>query len=398
MTTRKQALEDLALFGGDRRFSRARSTSNLVRPDLDAFLSYSRIFYDAQWYTNTGPASVMLEERLAEFHEAAECVVFSCGFWGLVLAIRCLALPDRQEVLMPSLTYRRMADAVAWTGLIPRFCDIEENSLAPSADTMRPLISEQTALILGAQPMVNCCDAPGLEALAEQASIPLLIDSVESVYESYQGRRVGTFGKAELFSLHASKLVNGFEGGYITTEDGSLAEELRLLRGFGYRAQDEVIGLGLNAKLNEIHAAMTLAGLDEVDQHVQRNQVRYEVYRECVRDFPDLRLLEFDESERCGYKNIVIELRDDWPLSRERTLLLLNAEGILARAYYSPPLHMKKTSYPTYSARLEVTERLAERFVLMPSGFQVSAEDIRDVMNVMRFISLHADAIDVRLT
>ncbi len=298
---------------------------------------------------------------------------------------------------MPSLTYRRMADAVAWTGLIPRFCDVEESSLAPSAATMRPLISEHTALILAAQPLVNCCDAPALEALAEEMSLPLLIDSVESVYESYQGRRVGTFGNAELFSLHASKLVNGFEGGYITTEDRSLAEELRMLRGFGFQAQDEVIGLGLNAKLNEIHAAMTLAGLDEVDQRVQQNRERYELYREIVNGFAGLRLLEFDESERCGYKNIVVELCDGWPLSRERTLSLLNAEGILARAYYFPPLHMKKTSYPTYSAHLDVTERLADRFMLMPSGFQVSTEDIREVMDVMGFISGHADAIEARL-
>jgi dTDP-4-amino-4,6-dideoxygalactose transaminase len=397
MTIRKKALGDLALFDGDRAFSRPCSTSNLVRPDVNAFLSYSRIFYEAQRYTNAGPVSVMLEERLAAFHEVAESVVFSCGFWGLVLAIRCLALPDRQEVLMPSLTYRRMADAVAWTGLIPRFCDVEESSLAPSAVTMRPLISEQTALILAAHPIVNCCDAPGLEALAEEVSIPLLIDSVESVYESYQGRRVGTFGNAELFSLHASKLVNGFEGGYITTEDRSLAEELRLLRGFGYRVQDEVIGLGLNAKLNEIHAAMTLAGLDEVDQHVQENRERYEAYRGSVNDLPGLRLLEFDESERCGYKNIVVELRDGWPLSRERTLSLLNAEGILARSYYSPPLHMKKTSYPTYSGHLEVTEMLANRFMLMPCGFQVSIEDIRDVMEIMRFLSVRANAIEARL-
>jgi dTDP-4-amino-4,6-dideoxygalactose transaminase len=397
MTIRKQTLGDLALFGGDRSFSPPISTSNLVRPDVDTFLSYSRIFYDAQRYSNTGPVSVMLEKRLAEFHEAAESVVFSCGFWGLVLAIRYLALPGREEVIMPSLTYRRMADAVAWTGLIPRFCDVEESSLAPSADTMRPLINERTALILAAQPMVNCCDAPALEALAAEVSIPLLIDSVESVYEAYQGRRVGTFGNAELFSLHASKLVNGFEGGYITTEDASLAEELRWLRGFGYRAEDDVIGLGLNAKLNEVHAAMTLAGLDEVDLRVQQNRERYGVYREAVTGFPGLRLLEFDESERCGYKNIVVELCDDWPLSREHTLSLLNAEGALARGHYSPPLHMKKTCYPTRSGRLDVTERFADRLMLMPSGFQVSIDDIRNVMEIMRFISANAAAIEERL-
>jgi dTDP-4-amino-4,6-dideoxygalactose transaminase len=142
---------------------------------------------------------------------------------------------------------------------------------------------------------------------------------------------------------------------------------------------------------------MTMAGLDEVDQRVRENRERYEVYRASLSDFSGLRLLEFDETERCGFKNIVVELGDDWPLSRECTLSLLNAEGILARAYYSPPLHMKQTSYLTYSSHLEVTERVAERFMLMPSGFQVSIQDIQDVMGFMRFISGNADAIDAQL-
>jgi dTDP-4-amino-4,6-dideoxygalactose transaminase len=218
----KPSCDDLALFGGQPLFAMPRSTSSLAQPDFERFLQYSRTFYEAHQFTNNGPLVQQLERRLAEFHQVAHCVTFCSGFWALVLAIKCLALPGRREIVMPSLTYRRMADVAAWTDLVPHFCEVDPQTLALSAETVRPHLNEQTALILGVHPIMNCCDAAGLEALAEESGIPLFIDAVESVYETYAGRKVGSFGRAECFSLHASKLLNGFEGGYITTNDAEL--------------------------------------------------------------------------------------------------------------------------------------------------------------------------------
>src|SRR5258708_30377314 len=104
---------DLAVFGGAPLFDTIRSISNLVQPDVEQFLSYSRTFFDARQYTDHGPVEQQLEKRLAEFHQVEHCVSFAGGFWGLVLAMKCLALPGKTEVVMPSLTYRRLADIVA---------------------------------------------------------------------------------------------------------------------------------------------------------------------------------------------------------------------------------------------------------------------------------------------
>ncbi len=160
----------------------------------------------------------LLEARLAPiFIRSRHCVSFCGGFWGLVLAMKGLALQGRTEVVMPSLTYRRLADIVAWAGLTPHFCEVDPVRLCITAETARPCINNHTALILGVHPIVNCCDAEGLEALSAETGIPLLFDSVESSYETFNGRRVGTFGRAECFSMQSSKLLNAFEGGYVTT-------------------------------------------------------------------------------------------------------------------------------------------------------------------------------------
>lgn len=394
----KSNIAELALFGGARMFSTPKPTSNLVRPDFEKFLGYSRVFFERHQYTNDGALVKQLEQRLAAFHQTEFCVTFCSGFWALALTIRDLAIKGRTEIVMPSFTYRRMADIAAWTRLKPHFCDVEEDTLANSAATVRPCINENTALIMGVHPIVNFCDIDGMVELAKEMNIPLLFDSVESVYESYAGRKIGCFGAAEIFSLGASKMVNGFEGGYLTTNDAQLAERLALARGFGFKGQDNVaVPGGLNAKLNEIHAAMALASLDDLEDQVERNRQRYLTYKRLLAPLKGIRLLEFDESHHPGYKNIVIEILDDWPLSRADTVSILNTEMILARAYYTPPLHRKRMAYPHVPLELPVTDRLAERFVLPPCGHLVSNEDIAEIVALLSFISANAVVIKSRL-
>lgn len=395
---KKSSIEELAIFGGASLFAIPKSTSNLLQPDFEKFMGYSKLFFDQHQYTNNGPNVKLLERRLAAFHQTEYCVTFCTGFWAIALAISALALKGRTEIVMPSLTYRRMADIAAWVNLKPHFCEVEPATLAMSAATVRPCINENTALILGAHPIVNCCDIDGLVALAKEKNIPLLFDSVESVYESTAGGKVGGFGNAEAFSLHACKLLNGFGGGYITTNDASLAKQLALMRGFGFADIDKiVVSGGMNAKLNEIHAAMTLASLDDIEEQIARNRQRYYTYRRLLATIPGIRLLEFDECYRAAYKNIVVKLLDEWPLTRADTISILNAEKILARAYYSPPLHRKPMAFAHVPADLPVTDRLAERFLNLPCGQLVSNDDIADIVEMLGFISANANRISDRL-
>jgi dTDP-4-amino-4,6-dideoxygalactose transaminase len=194
-------------------------------------------------------------------------------------------------------------------------------------------------------------------------------------------------GEAEVFSMHASKLLNGFEGGYVTTNNPQLAEKLSMLRTFGFMGQDNCVVEGaLNAKLNEIHAAMALANLDDIERLVQDNNMRYHVYEKGLEDLAGIRLLEFNQAYPTSYKNIVVELLCDWPLSRDLTVSILNAENILARAYYSPPLHKKKMKYPYVPAELPITEALSEKYLLLPCGEHVTTGDIEEVIRLLKFI------------
>ena len=392
----KTKLEDFALFGGRPLFDRIRSISNLVQPDFEKFLGYSRLFFDDQRYSDGGRVEQLLEERLASFHEVKYCVSFCGGFWGLVLAMQALALPGRTEVVMPSLTYRRLADIVAWAGLTPHFCEVDPVRLCITAETARPCINENTAIILGVHPIINSCDGEGLERLSMETGIPLLFDAVESSYETQNGRRIGTFGRAECFSMQSSKLLNAFEGGYVTTNDEALARRLKAVRRYGLGVDGEFFTPAMNAKQNEIHAAMALAALDDVDAQVELNRRRYQRYKTDLANVPGIRLVLFDERERNGYKNIVVELLAEWPISRELTLALLHKDNLLCRPYYYPALHQKSTGYAMVWGDLSLTEALAERFLMLPCGYFVSEEDVGLVCDYLRAIYVHGAALTQR--
>lgn len=352
-------------------FASPLSTSNLVRPERADLMRYGRAVHAG------APVVGWLEERLAGFHEAAHCVAVCNGFWALVLAIHALAVPGRRDVLMPSLTYRRMADVVAWTRRRPRFCEVDPMTLAATPDTMRAALVPEVGLLLAVHPIVGTCDAVGLAELADEAGLPLLFDSVESVYEQVPGGKVGSFGRAECFSLHASKLINGCEGGYVTTNDPALATRLAALR-------DGTAPDGMDARLNGIHAAMALAGLDGLEAQAGRNRARYDVYDRLLRGTPGLRLVPFRDPAASSCKTIVVELTDAFPLSRGAVLERLNAANVLARAYYHPPLHAKAMAYDHVPADLPGTSALSERFMLLPCGDHVSVADIEAVVRLLR--------------
>ena len=171
-------------------FAEAKPTCNLYRPDIESFLEYSHAFYSNGRYSNAELCR-SLELRLAEFHEVKRVISVTSGFWAHVLAMSALALPGRREIVAPAFGYRRTDDMIAWAGYVPHFCDVSSATLAVTADTVKAELNDKTALILAPHPMVNCCEAEGIESLGRSHGIPVVFDSVEAAYRSYNGRRIG---------------------------------------------------------------------------------------------------------------------------------------------------------------------------------------------------------------
>ncbi len=132
------------------------------------------------------------------------------------------------------------------------------------------------------------CDVERLSALAKQHRLALLFDAAHAFGCSLGGRMVGCFGRAEVFSFHATKFFNTFEGGAITTNDDELAKRLRLMVNFGFAGFDNVVHIGTNGKMNEVCAAMGLASMRSLDDVVEVDRRNHAAYAAALHDIAGL--------------------------------------------------------------------------------------------------------------
>lgn len=355
---------------------RPLSTSNLHAPNMELVCDlYAR-------HADNQAIITELESALCRYHDSQYCVTFGSGFWALVASVSACALPGRREVIIPSMTYRRLADVVFWSGKTPVMVDVSPNSLAICPFAVAEAINDQTALILGVHPIVNCCDVDALLAISNRNEIPIVFDAVESVHETIGGKRIGSFGPAEVFSLHASKLLNGLEGGYVCTNREDLSQWLR-------RFRDGILHTSIGPQnlshaLPAAHAAFALASLNEIDDIVNHNRNIYQTYQVELNSVPGIRLVEFDESEQTSYKNIVVEIENRYPLSRDQLTSFLNQNGILARAHYSPALHQREYKFPTQSRTMLVSDHAAASYLNLPCGSRITPNQVRMVCELLR--------------
>ena len=386
--------KNFTYFGKNPLFEKPKSTSNLIRPDKELFKKILKDSFDFKnaWFQEEKILK-HFENHFSALHNTKHCIPIINGLWALVITINELKLEGKTEIVMPSLTYRRMADIAAWTNLTPRFCDVNKDTFAISKENVVKCINSETALVLAPHPIVNICDVEGITKLCNENNIPLLFDSVESYYADINGKTVGSFGEAERFSLHASKFLNGFEGGYITTNNDCLAYKLRIAANKGIVDGGHIKNFGFDLQMPAYHAAMALACLAEVDKQIAHNKSIYFAYQESLKDVEGLKLVEYNQFEKRSFKNILIELDDSWPIPREILIELMHKENMLVRPYYFPPLHEMERQYKTIYSQLPNTEYWKKRMLLMPSGYFVSKTDVQLIVGFLNICQANAKSI-----
>lgn len=378
---------DLAVFGGQPLFKFPRPVGQLAMPDVEAFLQTLKEAFDRRQLSSNGPLTLSLEERLCTFHQVRNCVTVANAGLGLIMLMRIFARSRPGEVVMPSFSYRGLPHFAQWAGQIPRFADVERETHGLNPATLN--ISAESTSVLAVNNFNSPCDIRGVSEAAAAARVPVFFDSVYGLGTTYCGKPLGSNGRAEVFSLHATKLLNGFEGGYVTTDDDDLAAQLRSARDTGF-----------NAVLNEAHAAMALRCLDDLDDVVARNEERYRAYQRLLEPLGGLVLLQYrDElTERHNYEMAVVEVRDEWPLSRDETVKVLRAENIAIVGYYSPPLHLSPHAPAlTGNRSLPVSEDLSRRFFQLPVGELTTLEDVERACAFIDDLSKHGPSVAKRL-
>jgi len=395
----KNTLDDLALFGGQPEFSQKL---HVGRPNIG---SRERLFerlndmLDRRWLTNHGPYVQELEAGIAALTGARHCIALTNATVALEIAIRALGFEG--EVIVPSFTFIATAHALQWQNVRPVFADIDPHTHNLDPQRVEEQITECTTGILGVHVWGRPCPVDALQEIANRRGLRLLYDAAHALGCSYHGRPVGNFGDAEVFSFHATKFFNSFEGGAVTTNNDELARKIRLMSNFGFAGVDQVVMLGTNAKMTEPAAAMGLTSLESLDEFIAANYANYCQYRRELDGVPGLSLARYDENERNNYQYIIAEVdAEQAGLSRDELVRLLWPENVLVRRYFYPGCHQMepyRSRDPQAGLHLPETERLTGRAVSLPNGTAVGQEEIERLSALIHFCLAHSAEIRDRM-
>lgn len=393
--TDKVRVNQLAIFGAPPAFP---ETIHVGRPNIgnrERLLARIGDILDSRWLTNNGPYVQEFERQLAALVGVKHCITICNGTTALEIAIRALRLEG--EVIIPSFTFIATAHALEWLGINPIFCDIDPRTYNLDPRLVESLITPRTTGIIGVHLWGRSCDIAALTEIAERYRLKLLFDAAHAMGCSAAKRMIGNFGSAEVFSFHATKFFNTSEGGAIMTNDDELAAQIRLMKNFGFIGYDRVSSIGTNGKMSEVSAAMGLTSLESFDEFIAVNRRNYRQYRERLMPVPGIRLLFYDENEKCNYQYIVLEVDAAVTrVSRDDIVRVLLAENVIARRYFYPGCHRMepyRSRYPQARLALPVTEQLAERVLVLPTGTAADPEQIAVICQIIRTAVSHGAAI-----
>jgi len=395
----KQKLGDLAVFRGSPAFSEKLHVGKPNIGNRERLVARINDLLDTKWLTNDGPYVRQLERKLAEFLDVKHCIAMCNATVALEITIRAAGLSG--EVIIPSFTFIATAHALQWQKITPVFCDIDPRDHMIDPGRVEELITPRTSGIIGVHLWGQACSTESLTEIANRHKLKLMFDAAHGFGCSCNGRMLGSFGAAEVFSFHATKFFNTFEGGAVTTNDDELAARIRLMKNFGFSGFDNVIYIGTNGKMSELSAAMGLTGLESLNDFVSINRRNYQQYQTELANVAGVRMLKFDERERSNYQYVVAEIDESVTrVSRDQLLKILWAEGVLARRYFYPGCHRMepyRSFFPHARLLLPETEKLVKRVLVLPTGTAVGIEEIKAICQIIRLAILQSEEVGRRL-
>jgi len=384
----KSTVDNLAIWGGMPAFPEKLHVGRPNIGDRQRLLERINDILDRRWLTNRGVYVQEFERKIAEMVGVKHCIAMCNGTVALEIAIRAAGLAG--EVIVPSFTFIATAHALQWQEITPVFCDVDPQTHNLHPCRVEQMITPRTTGIIGVHVWGRPCDVDALTHIAQCHNLKLLFDAAHAFACSYKGQMIGRFGDAEVFSFHATKFFNTFEGGAVVTNDDDLATKIRLMKNFGFGGYDDVIYIGTNGKMSEMSAAMGLTSLESLDEFVATNYRNYKHYQHELDGIPGIRLVPYDESERCNYQYIVLEIDETvTQVNRDQLVEILHAENILARRYFYPGCHQMepyRSYFPHAGLLLPNTERLVTRVMTLPTGTAVGEGEISWICQILRLV------------
>jgi len=305
-------------------------------PELSAVEERLKQIWDSKWLTNIGPQHKELESALRQHLRVPELSLFCNGTIALLTAGKALNLSG--EVITTPFSFAATPHSLSWMGVDLVFGDIDPHTLNLLPEAIERAITPRTTGIMATHVFGTPCDVEAIEDIAKRHNLKVVYDGAHAFGLEVNNRGIGSYGDITMYSFHATKLFHTVEGGALSCQDPDMKQHIDMLKNFAIRNEEEVFGIGINGKLNEVQAAIGLSVLSVMDKERTRRVRIYDIYKEVLTGVAGLEMVKIPDAvtrRSLQYMPVLVR-KSEARLSRNELHTALKEYNIITRKYFHP--------------------------------------------------------------
>ena len=355
-----------------------------VLPELDEYIDEIKNIWDSHWLTNMGPKHNELQSLLCEALDITALSLFSNGHMALELLLQAFDLQQGGEVITTPFTFVSTTHAIVRNGLQPVFCDINDKDYTMDVRQIENLITDKTVAILPVHVYGNICDVEAIDKIAKRYNLKVIYDAAHAFGVTYRGKGIGNYGDAAMYSFHATKVFNTIEGGAVAFHNEDIGKKLYQLKNFGIKNQEEVDGIGANAKMNEFQAAMGICNLRHYGENREKRKRCVELYSQRLSGKSGIIIQDEHKSVYSNYAYYPVFFDKECGISRDVVYQKLMENNIFPRKYFYP----LTSEASCYISRFDiqqtpVAKRVAEGILTLPLYADLELSVIDEICDII---------------
>ncbi len=359
-------------------------TSPLL-PNLEEFNESLRQIWDSKWITNNGYFHKKLEAALCEYLKVPYVSLFTNGTLPLLTALQALRITG--EVITTPYSFVATTHSIWWNGCRPVFVDIDPATGNSDPDRIESAITPKTTAIMPVHVYGKPCDTKRIQEIADKYGLKVIYDAAHAFGVEVNGESILNAGDLSTLSFHATKVFNTIEGGAMVMHDAETKKRIDYLKNFGFANEVEVVGPGINSKMDEVRSAYGLLNLKQVDAAIE---ARHEVairYREALRDVEGITFFDDMPGVRHNYSYFPIFVdAEKYGMTRDELYFKMKENGVLGRRYFYPLISEFSIYRGLPSAtkeNLPKAHKMADSVICLPMHHALTQEDIERTLSII---------------
>jgi len=335
-----------------------------------------KILHNHNWASGAGIGNVdKFEKKFSKFLGVNNCVAVNSGTAALHLALSLFDIKNK-EVILPSLSFVSTAHAVIYNGGIPKFVDVNSDTLCIDPEEISKLITKKTSVIIPVHFAGMPCDLQKISKLKKEFGLSIVEDAAHASGSKFNGKQIGNHGDAVCFSFHPVKNLAMPSGGAITINSKNkkkYSEILKSRRWVGITGRKgstyDVSDLGWNYYMNEFSAAI---GIEQIKKLDKTNLKRKKIAKRYSRELEIEEKMPFNEN--CSFHFYWIQVKN-----RKNFMKKMNENHIETGIHYYP---IHKMSFYNSKTKLPITEKAGNKIVSLPTHPNLTDNDVNRIIKM----------------